>query len=86
MARYTSEQRQQYADTICDLVREWIGDHANDFDLEVRRGVEWRPELNGDARHPRANNGITMTLVINGGAQESEGAPIVAAPRVFRDE
>ena len=86
MSRYTPEQRQRYADTICDLVREWIGDQSNDFSLEVRRGVEWRPELNGDTRHPRANNGITMTLVINGGARESEGPPIVPAPRVFRDE
>lgn len=84
MQRYTPEQRQQYADQICTLIREWIGNEENQFEFGVQRGVEWRADMNSGERRPRANPSITLTVMINGGAQDTEGPPIVTAPQVFR--
>lgn len=86
MQRYTPEQRQQYADQICGLIREWIENEENHFEFGVQRGVEWRPEMHSGDRRPRANSGITLTVTINGGAQDTEGPPIVPAPPVFRHD
>jgi hypothetical protein len=86
MQRFTSEQRVRYADQICGMIREWIADEANHFEFGVQRGVEWRPEVGSGGRRPRANPSITLTLLINGGARDTEGPPIVAAPQVFRPE
>jgi hypothetical protein len=81
---YSDEQRQLYIDQICEMVREWIGNGDNDFELGVQRGVEWQPEVVSGNRRPRANPSLTLTLRINGGAHDTEGQPIVAAPRVFK--
>ena len=40
MARYTAEQRQEYAEMICKLAREWIIDQEADFEVDLQRGVE----------------------------------------------
>ena len=84
MDRYTPEQRRQYADHLCELVREWIERRESDFDFSLQRGVEWCPDALSGERVPRANPTFTLTLTINGGAQETEGPPIVPAPTVFR--
>ena len=86
MQRYTTEQRQLYAEQICNLVREWIRDEKNHFEFGVQRGVEWRPEVGSGDRRPRANPSLTLTLMINGGAQDTEGPPIVSAPTVFKPD
>ena len=86
MQRYTSQQRRMYADQLCDLIREWIANEENHFEFGVRRGVEWRPEVGSGDRRPRANPSLTLTLMINGGAQDTEGTPIVPAPQVYRPE
>ncbi|HEX6070824.1 MAG TPA: hypothetical protein VFZ18_13400 [Longimicrobiaceae bacterium] len=86
MRQYTAEQRKRYVDQICEMVREWIGNEENDFELGVQRGVEWRPEMGSGDRRPRANPSLTLTLKINGGAHDTEGPPLVAAPPVFRPE
>jgi len=36
-------------------------------------------------RHPRPNPSLTFTLLINGGARDTAGEPIIPAPRVFGD-
>jgi hypothetical protein len=36
------------------------------------------------SRTPRANPTLTLTLRVNGGAQESEGPPVVRTPPLFR--
>jgi hypothetical protein len=84
MQRYSSEQRRQYAEQLCSLIRDWIGNEDNHFEFGVQRGVEWRPEMGSGERRPRANPSLTLTLTINGGAQDTEGPPIVPAPTVFR--
>lgn len=86
MQRYTDEQRRQYADQLCNLIREWIGNEENSFEFGVERGVEWRPEVGSGDRRPRPNTGLTLTLTINGGAQHTEGAPILPAPPVFKPD
>lgn len=80
MRHFTSEQRKLYADQICTLIRDWISDEANDFDVDIQRGVEWRPDMATGDRHPRHNPTATLTLTVNGGAQESEGKPMLSAP------
>lgn len=84
MQQYTPEQRKLYADHICDMVREWIVGRSSDFEFELERGVEWCHDVRTGDRRPRANPTITFTLRINGGAQESEGPPIVPTTTVFR--
>ena len=84
MRHYTSEQRRLYADQICTLVRDWIIDEANEFGLDIQRGVEWRPDLATGDRHPRLNPTATLVLTVNGGARETEGKPMLSAPQVFR--
>lgn len=86
MERYTTEQRRNYADQICNLIREWIGNEENHFEFGVQRGVEWRPEVGSGGRRPRANPSLTLTLMINGGARDTEGPPIVPAPTVFKPD
>ncbi|HEX6924593.1 MAG TPA: hypothetical protein VF167_04160 [Longimicrobiaceae bacterium] len=85
MQRYTSEQRRRYADQLCAMIREWIGNEENHFEFSVQRGVEWRPEMGTGDRHPRPNPSLTFTLLINGGARDTAGEPIIPAPRVFGD-
>jgi hypothetical protein len=84
MQRYTPEQRKQYAEHICTLVRTWLEEKASDFEFEFERGVEWCADVRSGDRKPRANPTITLTLKINGGAQETEGPPIVPTPMLFR--
>jgi hypothetical protein len=84
MQRYTAEQRKLYADQICEMIRDWVGNEENHFEFGVQRGVEWRADVVSGDRRPRANPSITFTLAINGGAQDTEGPPIVAAPPGFR--
>lgn len=84
MRQYTSEQRKLYADQLCTLIRDWIGDETNDFGVEVLRGVEWRPNLATGDRHPRVNPTATLVLTINGGAQATEGKPMLSTPQLFR--
>lgn len=84
MQRYTPEQRQLYADHLCSLIRHWIGDDANELEIDLKRGVEWRPELGSGERRPRMNESVTLTITINGGAHDTEGKPILPAPPVFR--
>jgi hypothetical protein len=84
MARYTAEQRQEYAEMICELAREWIIDQEADFEVDLQRGVEWRRNASTGDPTPRANPTLTLTLRINGGAQRSEGLPIVPSPPLFR--
>src|SRR5690606_18285487 len=50
MRQYTPEQRKLYAEQICALVREWISDQDNDFDIDIKRGVEWHPDLSAGGR------------------------------------
>jgi hypothetical protein len=84
MEEYTPEQRKRYADHICDMVREWIERRDSHFQFELERGVEWCADVRTGERRPRANPTITFTLKVNGGAQPSEGPPIVPTPTVFR--
>lgn len=86
MRRYTSEQRRLFADQICTMIRDWITDEANDFGIDIKRGVEWRPDLTTADRHPRSNPTATLILTLNGGARDTEGKPVVPAPPVFRPE
>lgn len=86
MQRFTREQRRQYADQLCHLIRDWIGNEENHFEFGVQRGVEWRPEVGTGDRRPRANPSLTLTLMINGGAKDTEGPPILSAPQVFGKE
>jgi hypothetical protein len=84
MRPYSAEQRQRFAEMLCHLANEWLVEREADFELDFQRGVEWcRNTATGD-RTPRSNPTITLTLTINGGAQETEGGPIVPAPGVFR--
>lgn len=84
MQSYTPEQRVRIADMICDLAREWIVQRASDFEIDLQRGVEWCANTATGDRTPRANPTLTLALRINGGAQESEGPPIIPSPPVFR--
>jgi hypothetical protein len=84
MGDYTPEQRKQYADHICAMVREWVERQDSEFRFELERGVEWCQDLRTGDRRPRANPTITFTLTINGGARETEGPPVVPTPNVFR--
>lgn len=84
MDGYTPEQRNAYADLICQMAREWILDRKAEFQLDLERGVEWCPNaVTGDST-PRPNPTFTLTLRINGGASRTDGPPIFAAPPVFR--
>jgi hypothetical protein len=84
MRRYTAEQRQRFAEMLSNLANEWIVEREAEFDLEFQRGVQWcRNTATGD-RTPRSNPTFTLTLTINGGAQDTEGAPIVPSPGLFR--
>lgn len=84
MPGYTPEQRAQYAEQVCELVREWIVRRESEFAVRIQRGVEWCPDaLSGD-RTPRPNPTLTLTVTINGGARDTDGPPIVSAPPVFR--
>lgn len=84
MRQYTVEQRKLYADHICDMVREWIERRGSDFAVELERGVEWCPDVRTGDQRPRANQTLTLTLKVNGGAQETDGLPIVPMPTLFR--
>jgi hypothetical protein len=84
MQRFTPEQRRFYADHLCELVREWIERPDAHFEIEMERGVEWCRDAGSGERTPRANPTLTMTLRVNGGAQESEGPPVVRTPPLFR--
>lgn len=84
MRGYTPEQRQRIAEIISDLAREWIVQRESEFEFDLQRGVEWCTDVRSGDRTPRANQTLTLTLRVNGGAQESEGPPIVPTPTVFR--
>lgn len=83
MSRHTPEQRQAYADTLHDFIRTWVEQGDADFDLQIKRGVEWCPDARTHDRRPRANPTMTLVLTINGGAEDSEGPPVVPAPGLF---
>lgn len=84
MEHRTPEQRKFFADQLCGMIREWIEQKESDFDVEIQRGVEWCLNTTTQDRTPRANPTLTLVVRINGGAQETEGPPIVPAPPVFR--
>jgi len=84
MRLYTPEERQRFAETLSQLANEWIVRREAEFELSIERGVAWcRNTTTGDLV-PRANPTITLTLTINGGAQETEGPAIIPSPPVFR--
>lgn len=84
MQRYTPEQRQQYADMVCELAREWIVRREADFEIDLERGAEWRHNTTTGGQTPRANPTVTLTLRVNGGAQATQGPPVVPSPPLFR--
>jgi hypothetical protein len=68
MQPYTPEQRQQYADMVCELAREWIVRREADFEIDLERGAEWRHNTTTGGQTPRANPTVTLTLRVNGGS------------------
>lgn len=84
MRPYTPEQRQEYADMVCELAREWIVRREADFEIDLERGAEWCHNTTTGDRTPRANPTITLTLRVNGGAQATEGPQVVPSPPLFR--
>jgi hypothetical protein len=83
MPRYTAEQRRAYAEHLHSLIHEWIEQGEGDFEIELKRGVEWCPDARTQDRRPRANHTMTLVLTVNGGAEDSEGPPVVQAPGLY---
>jgi hypothetical protein len=81
---HTPEQRRIYADGLAELVREWLVERGARFELEIQRGVDWCQEVTTASRTPVANDSFTITLRINGGAEEREGRPILRTPGIVR--
>jgi hypothetical protein len=84
MRPYTPEQRQQYADMLCEIAQEWIVRREADFEVDLERGAEWCLNNSTGGLTPRANPTITLTLRVNGGAKATEGPPVVPSPPLFR--
>jgi hypothetical protein len=83
MSRYSPEQRQAHAETLHELIRTWVEQGEADFEVELKRGVDWRTDVSSGDRRPKANSTLTLTLTINGGAEERAGPSIVPTTRVF---
>jgi hypothetical protein len=85
MREFTPDQRRRYAQYLCEMIQEWIGEGTSPFEFEVMRGVEWCTDARSGLRTPRPNPSFTVILKINGGAQDSEGPPILPTPALFRE-
>jgi hypothetical protein len=83
MDHLSADQRRAYADVLCDLVREWIERGESRFDVDLKRGTEWCTDARTHEPLPRANPTLTLTLRTNGGAEDSEGPPIMPTPGLF---
>lgn len=79
----TPEQRRAYAETLRDLIRDWVEKGDASFEIDLQRGVEWCTDARTGEPKPRANSTLTLVLKINGGAEDTEGPPIVPTPAVF---
>lgn len=83
MPHHTPEQRAMYAAHLHELIRTWVEEGEAYFEMELKRGVEWCRDARTQERLPRANPTLTLTLRINGGAEESEGPPVIPVPNGF---
>jgi hypothetical protein len=84
MVQLSADQRRAYADALCDLVREWVEGGENRFEIDLKRGTEWCTDARTQGSLPRANPTLTLTLRINGGAEDSEGPVILPVPPLFQ--
>jgi hypothetical protein len=84
MQEFPRELRRLYADRLCEMIREWVVEKEAPFEVDLERGVEWCRNAATGERTPRSNPSITLTLRINGGAHETEGAPVIRNPPIYR--
>jgi hypothetical protein len=84
MDHLSPDQRRAYADALCDLIREWVERGEGRFDVDLKRGTEWCTDARTHESLPRANPTLTLTLRINGGAEDSRGPVVLPVPPLFQ--
>jgi hypothetical protein len=83
MHRYTPEQRRAFAETLHHLIREWVEEGDAHLEIDLKRGIERCTDARSGDPTLRANRTLTLVLKVNGGAEDSEGPPILPTPGVF---